>query len=135
GLAGDSRVGSSYEWSPREMIAEDYRELFGSANAQAAMQMNTQIPAAAAVPGLKDFLQNTYTKPPSGSGGGSGGGSGTPTTLSMSGFTVSPQPVTKSGTVSFNLSAPASVTVRILDAGGTVVRTLLSSASKPAGAV
>jgi hypothetical protein len=137
GLAGDSRVGSSYEWSPREMIAEDYRQLFGSPNAQAAMQMNTQIPPAAAVPGLKDFLQNTYTQPPAGSGGGSTGGSiggGIQPALAVSGVAVNPQPVTKSGTVSFDLSAPAAVTVRILDAGGAVVRTLLTNAPKPAGA-
>src|SRR5438034_7804117 len=34
GLLGDPRVGTSYAWSPREMIAEDYRQLFGTPSAQ-----------------------------------------------------------------------------------------------------
>ena len=40
-----------------------------------------------------------------------------------------------SGTVSFSVSAPGSVSVKILNAKGSLVRTLLSNAAKPAGAV
>lgn len=69
GLSGDSRVNSSYAWNVREMIAEDYRQLFGPDSAQNGSQINTEIPLAATVPGLKDFLQNTYTEPPTGGGG------------------------------------------------------------------
>jgi hypothetical protein len=63
GLLGDPRVGSSYAWNTREMIAEDYRQLFGTASAQGLTQMNRDIPAAKDVPGLKDFLAATFTKP------------------------------------------------------------------------
>ena len=63
GLANDSRVGSSYEWSPREMIAEDYRELFGTANAASSQQMNTAIPNASAVAGLQAFLRSYGASP------------------------------------------------------------------------
>lgn len=65
GLLGDPRVGSSYPWNVGEMIAEDYRQLFGTGSAQAASQLNTDIPPAAAVPGLRDFLQSVFTRPPS----------------------------------------------------------------------
>jgi hypothetical protein len=64
GLTGDSRVGSSYMWNPNEMIAEDYRQLFGSPNAAAQSQMNTEIPPASQVPGLREFLSSTFTSPP-----------------------------------------------------------------------
>jgi flagellar hook assembly protein FlgD len=43
--------------------------------------------------------------------------------------------VKASGTVSFSVSAPGSVSVRILNAKGSLVRTLLSNVAKPAGAV
>lgn len=61
GLYGDPRIGTSYAWDPHEMIAEDYRELFGSANAQSFQQMNGDIPRASQVAGLKDFLTTTFT--------------------------------------------------------------------------
>ena len=106
GLEGDPRVNSSYSWSAREMIAEDYRQLLGSPTAQAATQMNRDIPPASEVPGLREFLTSTFTTSP-----------GPPPpppapALAVSGLTVSPTPVTKSGTVSFSLSASAAVTVR-----------------------
>jgi hypothetical protein len=131
GLTDDARVDSSYMWNRREMIAEDYRQLFGSPAGQAASQMNTEVVPAAAVTGLRDFLAGTFRQPPS---------STTPPPpsptppLTVTALSVSPVPVTKSGTVGFSLSAPASVTVTILDSTGAPVRTLLSSASKPAGA-
>jgi hypothetical protein len=66
GLIDDLRVGTSYSWDPREMIAEDYRQLFGTPSAQALTQMNRDIPAAKDVVGLKDFLAATFTTPPTG---------------------------------------------------------------------
>ena len=53
----------------------------------------------------------------------------------MSGLAISPEPVRTSATASFTLSDSASVTVTIRDAKGATVRTLLSSASRPAGSV
>jgi hypothetical protein len=134
GLAGDSRVNSSYEWSAREMVAEDYRQLFGSPNAQAAAQMNRSIPRAADVPGLKDFLATTFTQPPSGSGSNPTPPPA-PAVFDVSNPVVTPTPVVKSGTILSSLSEPATVTIEVRDAGGVLVRTLLSSATRPAGGV
>jgi hypothetical protein len=137
GIAGDSRLYSSKAWDPREMIAEDYRQLFGSATAASYPQANTDVPPASQVAGLKDFLQYTFTQPPA--GGSTGGGStGTTTTTStsttqptvaVSNLAVSPTPVSKSGTVSFSLSQHATVTVTILNSAGKAVRVLLTNAS------
>jgi hypothetical protein len=60
GLGDDARVGTAYAWRAGEMIAEDYRQLFGTASAQADSQMNRDIPPAKDVPGLKAFLSSTY---------------------------------------------------------------------------
>ena len=49
GLAGDSRVDSSYNWSKNEMIADDYRMLFGTA---AAVSQAAYINASATDPRL-----------------------------------------------------------------------------------
>jgi hypothetical protein len=46
------------------MIAEDYRELFGSASATGGGQMNPDVPLAEDVPGLRDFLASTYMHAP-----------------------------------------------------------------------
>jgi hypothetical protein len=62
GLYGDPRIGSSYAWRPGEMIAEDYRQLLGTASAQADQQMNRDIPLAKDVPGLESFLSSTFTQ-------------------------------------------------------------------------
>lgn len=64
GLLGNPLVGSSYAWDPKEMIAEDYRQLFGTANAASYPQINTAIPPASQVAGLKDWLEYTFTAPP-----------------------------------------------------------------------
>lgn len=64
GLSGDPRVGTSYGWAAGEMIAEDYRQLFGSTAGQAVAQANKEIPPARDVPGLEDYLRNVFTKPP-----------------------------------------------------------------------
>jgi hypothetical protein len=132
GLDGDQRVNSSYYWSADEMIAEDYRQLFGSPNAQTASQMNRDIPPAKDVPGLRDFLATTFTKPPA-----------TPPppapapapALAVTGLSVTPTPVTSSATVSFGVSVEAAVTVKIVTKRGALVRTLLANATEPAGQV
>ena len=140
GIAGDSRLDSSHAWSRYEMIAEDYRELFGSAGAAAYPQENADIPPAAQVPGLRDFLATTYMQAtgsapaPAPTPSPSPSPTPTPTTaLTVSGLAMNPSAVRTSGTASFTLSAPAKVTLTILDARGAVVRTLLGSVSEPAG--
>ena len=46
------------------MVAEDYRLLFGTANAQNGMaQMNYQIPDARTVAGLKAFFTDVWAGP------------------------------------------------------------------------
>jgi SdrD B-like domain len=60
GLAGDPRIGTSSKWSPMEMIAEDYRQLFGTAAAAAGAQDNGEIPRASEVPGLSEFLSGPF---------------------------------------------------------------------------
>ena len=60
-LLTDPRVNSSYSWNARELIAEDYRQLFGSPNARAVSQLNRELPPPSAVPGLRDFLATTFT--------------------------------------------------------------------------
>lgn len=98
-LLGDPRIGSSQAWDPYEMIGEDYRELFGSANAQATGQMNLALPPASQVPGLKTFLSTTFTsQAPSfqvqiSSPGASSTLSGT---ANVSGFALSPVGISKS---------------------------------------
>lgn len=133
GVAGDSRLYSSKAWDPREMIAEDYRQLFGSATAAGYPQANTDIPPAGQVSGLKDFLQLTFTQPPAGGSQGTGSSTTTTTTtqptVTVSGLTVSPAPVSKSGTIGFTLSQHATVSVTIRDGAGKVVRQLLTNAS------
>ncbi|MCA1710126.1 MAG: hypothetical protein LC789_00195 [Actinobacteria bacterium] len=64
GLTSDARLGSSYAWNPREMIADDYRQLLGSPTAAAGSQMNQDIPVAAAVPGLRDYLVGAFQTAP-----------------------------------------------------------------------
>ena len=63
-LLTDPRVNSSYSWNARELIAEDYRQLFGSPNARAVSQLNRELPPPSAVPGLRDFLATTFTVHP-----------------------------------------------------------------------
>jgi hypothetical protein len=64
GLTGDTRVDSSYNWSKNEMIADDYRMLFGTATAVAqGAYINSSAPDPRTVPGLKDFFVNSWSKP------------------------------------------------------------------------
>lgn len=62
-LANDSRLESSYAWSKAEIIADDYRLLFGSALASSQLNhLNPYIPPPANVPGLRDFFLNSWAK-------------------------------------------------------------------------
>ncbi len=137
GLAGDARLYSTKDWDPREMIAEDYRQLFGSDNARSYALANTDIPPAASVPGLADWMRNTFTQPPAGSTAPPPTTQPATTTapLAVSGLSVDPAPVSTQGTVSFVVNESATVTVRVLDGSGAVVRTLLANASAAAGTV
>ncbi len=130
GLAGDARIGSSYEWSPREMIAEDYRQLLGSPNARSGGQINTEIAPAAQVPGLATFLTDVFAKPAA-----PPPPPPPPAAPNVSSLAINPDPVKTTGTVNFTLSAPARVTTRVLTAGGASVRTLLGGLDKPSGAI
>lgn len=132
GLAGDARLDTSYTWSVREMIAEDYRQLFGSPNAAARAQANTEIPAASAVAGLRTFLQDSFRTAPVAGSTSTTSAASAPT---VTGLTVSPQPVAKTATISFTLSSAAAVTVKVIDSSGAVVRTLLSDMAKASGQV
>jgi hypothetical protein len=61
-LANDSRLDSSYVWMKAEIIADDYRLLFGSSAAisQRPTHMNSYIPEPKDQPGLSDFFLNTW---------------------------------------------------------------------------
>ena len=140
GLAGDPRLGSSKNWDPHEMLAEDYRLLFGSATAAAYPQMNAEIAHAAQVPGLRDFLRDRYTQapsspPPPADDPGPGTDEEPAPSLTVGELLVTPTPVTKSGNVRFSLSVPATTTVEIVSASGTVVRTLRDRTPTDAGSV
>src|SRR3954453_1102342 len=132
GVYGNSLLNSSKAWTPTEMLAEDYRQLFGSPVAAGYPQANPDIPPAASVPGLRTWMVTTFTQPPAGSGSSGAGPTSTPPPVAVTGLAVSPQPVTKSGTVSFSLSAAAKTSVTVMDSGGAVVKTLLASASEAA---
>jgi hypothetical protein len=130
GLTGDSRVGTSYQWSPGEMIAEDYRQLFGTPAGQARAQANPDIPPAAAIAGLRTFLAETFTTPPA-----APPPPPPPPAPAVTGLVMSPADVVKTGTVSYTLSTQGTATVTILDGQGRRVRTLVNGASQPAGPV
>jgi hypothetical protein len=148
GLSGDPRVGSSYAWGTGELIAEDYRQLLGPAAGRAQAQANSEVPPAADVPGLADFLARTFTNhqpvpqpSPSPTPTPTLTPSPTPTpaptdpALDVAGLVVSPLTVKRSATISFTLSAPASVTIVVLGNTGTIVKTLMSGAKEPSGSL
>lgn len=60
GIYGDTRVNSNYEWQVNEIIAEDYRQLFGSPTSSGDGQINNSIPLAKDVPGLKEYLSGLF---------------------------------------------------------------------------
>lgn len=116
GLSADPRVNSGYAWHTDEMIAEDYRQLLGSASAAAHPQTNLSIPPAAAVPGLKEFLLGAFST-----------GSGTPAAAPTSSpspsptATASPAPSpspSPTATVTASPTPTATATTRTKGGGG-----------------
>jgi hypothetical protein len=64
GIATDPRVDSTYNWSKVEMIAEDYRMLFGtSAAVSQSFYINPDVPDPRSVAGLRDFFLNVWATP------------------------------------------------------------------------
>jgi hypothetical protein len=138
GLAGDPRLGSDVSWQPRELVAEDYRQLLGPAAGRARPQANTQLPAAGAVPGLADWMRDVFPTPVAAVGGGTGVApppEPAPVSLQVSALTVSPLPVSTSAVIGFALNAAAAVDVRVVDLRGRVVRTLAAGAPTALGSV
>lgn len=61
GLLGNPLVDSSDVWSKNEMIADDYRMLFGTPAAQSEMgYVNPDVPDPRTVSGLKDFFVDVW---------------------------------------------------------------------------
>lgn len=134
GLTGDSRLGTGHAWAPEELIAEDYRQLFGSASAAAQPQENRDVPPAAQVPGLEQFLRSTFTTAPStGGAGGSGGGTGEPVVAAPALTDLTASAGGPPVEIRFTLSVPAEVTAVLVDARGRTIRTLLQQAPLGAG--
>ena len=59
-LASDSRTGTSYTWNPSEILADDYRLLFGTAAAQSLNHLNAYIVDPRQQAGLKSWLINHF---------------------------------------------------------------------------
>lgn len=137
GLEGDPRLGSDVYWQPRELVAEDYRQLFGTPNAASRPQANTAIPRAADVPGLREWMRDTFTQPaspaPAPTPSPTPSPEPAPTPLAVESLSASPVPVAESTTISATLSSSATVTLKVLDSRGRTVRTLLQSVSREAG--
>lgn len=149
GLLGNPLVGSDYAWDPKEMIAEDYRQLFGTANAASYPQINTAIPPASQVAGLKDWLEYTFTTPatstqatslqptPSVSGvtpglGPSTGGSSVTisgSNFSGSGFNASAVSFGGHAATSFSIVSPTEISAVAPPGAGTVDVTVTTTAS------
>lgn len=99
GLDGDPRINSSYGWNTREIIADDYRILFGPPEV-GAEHMNREITPPKDVPGLEDYLRNTFTKSPAGGILSAPSGLSASTSLSPEGPTVQLSWTASTGSVS-----------------------------------
>jgi hypothetical protein len=60
GIYGNPLLYSSFSWSPNEMLADDYRLLFGDTASQNMAYINPDIPDPRTVPGLKNWLTNNW---------------------------------------------------------------------------
>ena len=61
GILGEPRLDSAYSWTKREMIADDYRMVMGSALAKAeASYINPDVPPPSAFPGFADWFTKTW---------------------------------------------------------------------------
>jgi len=120
GLTGDSRLGSSYAWQPDEMIAEDYRQLFGSPTASGGGQANTEVPSAREVDGLRDYLSGPFRSTTAPESSESGGASVPVVSTPL----MSPTPVTTAGSATVTVDGAATVKLAIFDGKGALVRVL-----------
>jgi hypothetical protein len=59
-LGQDSRLNSNYMWSVNEVIADDYRLLFGNSAAQSLAHMNYQLVDPRQQPGLRDWFLTSW---------------------------------------------------------------------------
>jgi hypothetical protein len=128
GLTGNPNLNSSYVWNVREIVAEDYRQLFATPAGAVPAQMNPYIPPAAQVNGLRDYLATTFEQPVA-----QPAPPPPPPAVAISGITISPVPVAKSATVSVTITQPAQLTIVIVNSKGVTVRTLLANSSRTAG--
>ena len=126
GLTGDSRLDSTYAWGRHELIADDYRQLFGTPSAAASVHMNADIAEAPDVVGLRDYLSATFRSSPTGDAAPA-------PELAIADLAMNPSPVKTTGTAAFTISTDALVTVRILDSKGRAIRTLASDLAMAAG--
>ena len=62
GIANDPRVESTYAWSKREMIADDYRMIMGSSLAKVGGYINPDVPPPGSIPGFATWFRNTWAK-------------------------------------------------------------------------
>ncbi len=63
GLSGNVKLDSSVTWDRKELIADDYRMLFGTAAAVGgASYLNREVTDPRNVPGLKEFFITTWAK-------------------------------------------------------------------------
>jgi hypothetical protein len=61
GLSGNPNLDTSLSWDRKELIADDYRMLFGTDAAVTGMgYYNRDLPDPRSVPGLKSFFVNTW---------------------------------------------------------------------------
>ncbi|HEX6701904.1 MAG TPA: Ig-like domain-containing protein [Gaiellaceae bacterium] len=64
GIASDPRLDSTYNWSKDEMIADDYRLLFGTSAAQSELAyINPDVADPRTASGLRDFFLNVWAVP------------------------------------------------------------------------
>lgn len=120
----DDRLYSSHAWTPAEMIAEDFRQLFGSSTAAAYPQENKDIPPSSEVPGLADWLSGPFMDSTGGDGDG-GGTSDADTTSDTTAPALSGLKPASGTTVSGTVTASVSVSDDVSGPGGMDVTILL----------
>jgi hypothetical protein len=62
GIANDPRLESTYAWSKREMIADDYRLIMGSPQARVGAYINPDVAPPGSIPGFATWFRNTWAK-------------------------------------------------------------------------
>jgi hypothetical protein len=62
GIANDPRLETTYAWSKREMIADDYRLIMGSPQARVGAYINPDVAPPGSIPGFVTWFRNTWAK-------------------------------------------------------------------------